>query len=127
MPITDPPEILQFSKRRNLSDFTEDLLSGSAGVTAIEYVVIICFTAAMAIISWGYLGGNLQTLFTNIGCYVTGSSNCSTDDESDDAVAVAAAESDESDDDEDDSDNHGDDEDDSDEDDDGHGDDDEED
>ena len=91
-------------------------MSGAAGVTAVEYVVIICFTAAMAIISWGYLGGNLQTLFTNVGCYLTGSANCSTGDEEDDAVVAAAAESDESDDDEDDSDNQGDDEDDSDED-----------
>src|SRR3989338_7409755 len=78
MPVTDPPKIVKFSKYRNLSDFIRDLLSGAAGVTAVEYVVIICFTAAMAIISWGYLGGNLQTLFTNVGCYLTGSANCST-------------------------------------------------
>lgn len=95
------------------------LMSDVGGVSAIEYVVIICFTAAMPLIAWQYMGGNLSDTFESVSCYVTGSSGCSgADDDGDGSVDVAESDEDDGDDDEIESASNGDDEDDSDDDDD---------
>jgi len=95
------------------------LMGDVRGVSAIEYVVIICFTAAMPLLAWQYMGGNLSDTFESVSCYVTGSSGCSGNGDDDGDSNVDVAESDEGDDDaEVESASNGDDEDDSDDDDD---------
>lgn len=114
MPRNNPPEKPEPAKRMKLAGAMRRLLSDDKGVSAIEYVVIICFTAAMAVIAWTLTGGNISNTLNNIASYISGSGGGGPEDPD----AEDSDESDESDDDEDDSDD-GDDEDDSDDDEDG--------
>lgn len=98
-PMVDPQRTPKLIKRWKWSGALRRLFCDNQGVSAIEYVVIICFTAAMAVIAWTMTGGNLSATFTDIANYISGSSSGPQDPDAEDSD-----ESDESDDDDDDSD-----------------------